>query len=78
MYINDCNTEITIPMSPKNKTCLIHDMFLYRGGAERFNIMMARALDADLSALFFSADGLEPRSMGFSGKCISFGENKYS
>ncbi|MDD5376612.1 MAG: glycosyltransferase [Candidatus Gracilibacteria bacterium] len=65
-------------MSPKNKICLIHDMFLYRGGAERFNIMLARALGADLAALFFSEDGLRPESMGFSGKCIPFGEDKYS
>lgn len=65
-------------MPPKNKICLIHDMFLYRGGAERFNIMLALALGADLAALFFSADGLEPRSMGFTGKCIPFGENRYN
>ena len=65
-------------MLPKNKICLIHDMFLYRGGAERFNIMLAKALSADLSALFFSKDGLEPISMGFTGKLIAFGENRYS
>ena len=59
--------------SQKNNICLIHDMFLYRGGAERFNIMMARALGADLSALFFSPDGLDPRSLGFVGKMIPFG-----
>ena len=53
-------------------------MFLYRGGAERFNIMLAKALGADLAALFFSADGLEPASMGFAGKCIAFGEDTYS
>lgn len=47
-------------MSSKNKICLIHDMFLYRGGAERFNIMLTQALGADLAALFFSTDGLEP------------------
>ena len=35
--------------------------------------MLAKALGADLSALFFSADGLDPRSMGFSGKLIEFG-----
>lgn len=64
-------------MPPKNKICLIHDMFLYRGGAERFNIMLARSLGADISALFFSTDGLDPASMGFSGKLIPFGENRY-
>lgn len=53
-------------------------MFLYRGGAERFNIMMAQAIGANLSALFFSSEGLDPRSLGFTGKLISFGENKYS
>ncbi|MDP2103294.1 MAG: glycosyltransferase [Candidatus Gracilibacteria bacterium] len=65
-------------MSPKNNICLIHDMFLYRGGAERFNIMMARTLGADLAALFFSSEGLDPRSLGFTGKMIPFGENKYN
>lgn len=39
--------------------------------------MLARALGADLAALFFSTNGLEPKSMGFSGKLIPFGENKY-
>lgn len=47
-------------------------MFLYRGGAERFNIMLARALGADLAALFFSPEGLDPVSMGFSGRLLSF------
>ncbi|NDK19322.1 glycosyltransferase family 4 protein [Candidatus Gracilibacteria bacterium] len=65
-------------MPPQKKICLIHDMFLYRGGAERFNIMFARALGADLAALFFSADGLEPTSLEFTGKSIAFGENKYT
>lgn len=65
-------------MPQKNNICLIHDMFLYRGGAERFNIMMARALGADLAALFFSPDGLDPRSLGFTGKLIPFGENTYN
>jgi hypothetical protein len=65
-------------MSQQNKICLIHDMFLYRGGAERFNIMLARCLGADLAALFFSTDGLEPKSMGFMGKSIAFGGNKYT
>lgn len=60
-------------MSQKNNICLIHDMFLYRGGAERFNIMMARAIGADLAALFFSSEGLDPRSLGFTGKMIPFG-----
>jgi glycosyltransferase involved in cell wall biosynthesis len=52
-------------------------MFLYRGGAERFNVMFAKALGADLAALFFSEDALDPVSMGFRGNLISFGENKY-
>jgi glycosyltransferase involved in cell wall biosynthesis len=52
-------------------------MFLYRGWAERFNIMLAGALGADLAALFFSTDGLEPGSMGFTGKLIPFGTNQY-
>ena len=65
-------------MSKKNKICLIHDMFLYRGGAERFNIMLARALGSDLAALFFSTDGLEPKSMGFTEKLIPFGEDTYT
>lgn len=64
-------------MTQKNKICLIHDMFLYRGGAERFNVMFAKALGADLAALFFSEDALDPVSMGFRGNLISFGENKY-
>lgn len=67
-----------MPMSPQRKTCLIHDMFLYRGGAERFNIMLAKALGADLSALFFSKDGLDPRSLGFKGRLIPFGSEKYT
>jgi len=65
-------------MSPKNKICLIHDMFLYRGGAERFNIMLAKTLGADIAALFFSEQSIEPKSLGFSGRSIAFGEEKYS
>lgn len=57
------------------KICLIHDMFLYRGGAERFNIMFARAIGADLAALFFSPESLKPETMGFTGKIIPFGRN---
>ncbi len=51
-------------------------MFLYRGWAERFNIMLANSLGADLAALFFSIDGLDPKSMGFIGKMIPFGTNE--
>lgn len=40
--------------------------------------MLARALGADLAALFFSTNGLEPKSMGFTGKNIEFGEDKYA
>lgn len=65
-------------MSRENKICLIHDMFLYRGGAERFNIMLAKTLSTDISALFFSKKSIEPKSLGFSGECTAFGEEKYS
>lgn len=39
--------------------------------------MLAKSLGADIAALFFNPEGLDPRSMGFTGNLISFGQNRY-
>jgi hypothetical protein len=41
-------------MNSKPKIAILHDAFLYRGGGERLVTLMAKSLDADLIAGFFS------------------------
>ena len=55
----------------KPKTCILHDTFLYKGGGERLILAMAKILDADLAAGFFSEGSFDPRKQGFTGKMIS-------
>jgi len=55
------------------KIAILHDAFLYRGGGERLVTLMAKALDADLVAGFFSEGSFDPRALGFEGKMISLG-----
>lgn len=64
-----------------SKIALVHDFFLYRWGAERYNLMMARALSADLYTAFFSKEGkwlleempLSTRSHAFAREEIGWG-----
>ncbi|MDD2871077.1 MAG: glycosyltransferase [Candidatus Gracilibacteria bacterium] len=55
----------------KNKTIILHDTFLYKGGGERLILMMAKSLDADLASGFFSKGSFDLRKEGFKGKMIS-------
>ncbi|MDD3145045.1 MAG: glycosyltransferase [Candidatus Gracilibacteria bacterium] len=55
----------------KNKTIIMHDTFLYKGGGERLILMMAKALNADLASGFFSAGSFDLRKEGFKGEMIS-------
>lgn len=61
-------------MTPKPKIVVLHDSFLYRGGGERLVTLMAKALDADLIAGFFSEGSFDPRELGFTGKMIALGK----
>jgi glycosyltransferase involved in cell wall biosynthesis len=56
----------------KRKVCILHDFFLYRGGAERFDIMAANAVGADLASAYFDKGSYDLRAMGFEGKKIAF------
>ncbi len=58
----------------KPKIAIIHDAFLYRGGGERLVSLMAKTLDADLIAGFFSEGSFDPRELGFKGKMIPLGK----
>jgi glycosyltransferase involved in cell wall biosynthesis len=56
----------------KPKICILHDFFLYRGGAERFDVMAAKAAGADLAAAYFDEGSFDLAAMGFSGRKIAF------
>ena len=56
----------------KPKICIVHDMFVYRGGAERLVVMMANALGADIVTGFVSDATYDMRGeLGFRGSCIT-------
>ena len=55
----------------KNKTIILHDTFLYKGGGERLILMMAKALKADLASGFFSQWSFDLRKEWFKWKMIS-------
>ena len=61
-------------MKKNPKIAIIHDAFLYRGGGERLVSLMAKSLDADLIAWFFSEWSFDPRELGFTGKMIALGK----
>ncbi len=50
----------------------MHDFFLYRGGAERFDVMAAIAAGADLAAAYFDPGSFDLDAMGFKGKKIAY------
>lgn len=60
-------------MNTKQKIAILHDAFLYRGGGERLVTLMAKSLDADLIAGFFSEGSFDPRELGFEGRMIPLG-----
>ncbi len=45
-----------------NKILIIHDRFMFRGGAERLILVMARGLGADIATGFWSAEESFPKS----------------
>jgi glycosyltransferase involved in cell wall biosynthesis len=53
-----------------NKTIILHDTFLYKGGWERLILMMGKALGADIATGFFSKGSFDLRKEGFTGKMI--------
>jgi len=55
----------------KDKIIILHDTFLYKWGGERFTLMMAKSLDADLASGFFSKWSLDLRKEWFKWKMIS-------
>ncbi len=61
-------------MNSKPKIAILHDAFLYRGGWERLVTLMAKSLDADLIAWFFSEGSFDPRELGFTGNIIPLGK----
>lgn len=61
----------------KPKICILHDFFLYRGGAERFDVMAANAVGADLAAAYFDPGSYSIPSMGFSGKAIAYSRRPF-
>lgn len=58
----------------KPKIAIIHDAFLYRGGGERLVSLMAKTLEADLVAGFFSEGSFDPRELWFVGRMIPLGK----
>lgn len=58
----------------KPRIAILHDAFLYRGGGERLVSLMAKSLDADLVAGFFSEGSFDPRELGFTGNMIALGK----
>lgn len=61
----------------KPKICILHDFFLYRGGAERFDVMAAQASDADMAAAYFDEGSFDLESMGFGGQHIAFSRRAF-
>ncbi|MDP3995014.1 MAG: glycosyltransferase [bacterium] len=51
-------------MKQANKTIILHDYFLYKGGGERLVIAMADALGADIATAFIAKDAFDPRTNG--------------
>lgn len=64
------NAVFAMPKEPK--ICILHDFFLYRGGAERFDVMAAVASGADLASAYFDPGSYDLAQMGFVGKKIAF------
>lgn len=62
----------------KPKICILHDFFLYRGGAERFDVMAAQAAGADLAAAYFDSGSFDLDSMGLEGRKIAFSKRLFS
>ena len=48
-----------------------HDMFVYKGGAERLTLLLAKSLDTDLASGFFDSVSFDPREEGFKGKLLT-------
>jgi glycosyltransferase involved in cell wall biosynthesis len=48
-------------MKLDNKTIILHDYFLYKGGGERLVIAMAKAINADIATAFIAKDAFDPR-----------------
>ncbi len=46
------------------KTLILHDYFLYKGGGERLVISLAKGLGADIATAFIAADAFDPREEG--------------
>ncbi|MBX9809509.1 glycosyltransferase [Candidatus Gracilibacteria bacterium] len=57
------------------KMLLFHDTFLMRGGAERMNIELAKAFDADIATATWSRDCYDASSMGFNGEIFETNSN---
>nr|MDD3720315.1 glycosyltransferase [Candidatus Gracilibacteria bacterium] len=55
----------------QNKTIILHDTFLYKGGGERLIMMMGKSLEADIASGFFSKGSFDLRKEGFKGKMIT-------
>ena len=79
MKIQEQNPQSPTPSSTaplqrsSPKIAILHDAFLYRGGGERLVTLMAKSLDADLIAGFFSEGSFDPRELGFEGRIIALG-----
>lgn len=57
-------------MKDQQKTLILHDTFLYKGGGERLILMMWKALKADIASGFFSSWSFDLRKEWFTGKII--------
>lgn len=62
----------SIMQEKQKKVLVLHDFFLYRGWAERYNLMLADALYADIAASFWSDEALWMEISSRVGKKISF------
>ncbi len=57
------------------KTLLIHDTFLMKGGAERMNLYIAKILNADIATAIWHENCYHPSEMDFSGKIFELNPN---
>jgi len=51
-----------------SKICILHDTFIYRWGAERLVLLMAKALNADIATAYFDPASFNLKDIGFTGK----------
>ena len=55
------------------KIAILHDTFMYKGGAERLVLLAARALDADVITAWRNPESFDPADWGLEGRFFTLG-----